>query len=89
MNGLFAFDASNNIITLKKKFAEIYAFKKNLANILLYVLILFIILVFAIIVYIATYNRKWLARVKISENININKLKPTKIPPILKPRSPP
>ena len=61
-------DPSNNIILLnkvKKKLKELNSLKSNLAKIITYILLLFIILIGMIIIYIATYNRKWLSRVKI------------------------
>ncbi len=67
-------DPSNNVLLLhkvKKKLKELNNLKSNLTKIITYCLILFIILVFMVIIYIATYNRKWLSRVKI---------KPIKLP---------
>ena len=61
-------DPSNNIILLnkiKKKVKELNSIKSNLTKIITYILLLFIILIGMIIIYIATYNRKWLSRVKI------------------------
>ena len=61
-------DSSNNIILLnkvKKKLKELNSLKSNLTKIITYILLLFIILIGMIIIYIATYNRKWLSRVKI------------------------
>ena len=61
-------DPSNNIIILnkiKKKLNELNSLKSNLTKIITYILLLFILLIVLIIIYIATYNRKWLSRVKI------------------------
>ena len=61
-------DPSNNIILLNKvknKLKELNSLKSNLTKIITYILLLFIVLIFMIIIYIASYNRKWLSRVKI------------------------
>ena len=61
-------DPSNNIIILnkiKKKLNELNTLKSNLTKTITYILLLFIVLIGMIIIYIATYNRKWLSRVKI------------------------
>ena len=68
-------DPSNNIIILgklKKKIKEINTIKKNITNLLLYVLVFFILLVSFIIVYIITYNRKWLGRIKVKSLMKNN-----------------
>lgn len=68
-------DPSNNIIILeklKRKIKEINTIKKNITNLLLYVLVFFILLVSFIIVYIVTYNRKWLGRIKVKSLMKNN-----------------
>mgnify|MGYP001180470056 CR=1 FL=1 len=68
-------DPSNNIIILeklKRKIKEINTIKKNITNLLLYVLVFFILLVSFIIVYIVTYNRKWLGRIKVKSLVKNN-----------------
>jgi ABC-type antimicrobial peptide transport system permease subunit len=68
-------DPSNNIIILeklKRKIKEINTIKKNITNLLLYVLVFFILLVAFIIVYIVTYNRKWLGRIKVKSLMKNN-----------------
>jgi hypothetical protein len=75
MGKLLLTDSSNNIIILekiKRKIKEINTIKKNITNILLYVLVFFILLVSFIIVYIITYNRKWLSRIKVNSLMKNN-----------------